>query len=85
MRDIGCRLNGMISDNANKLESLKLSKTPLISAEELKRIDSDTVTYTKLCKKYKRTCMDVVNTLSEAADMKPKVFMEEVGIETPTA
>lgn len=54
----------------------------MVSEEEIENAKKEVMKYCNEWKKRKRACMEIVDVISESADINRKEFIKKVGIET---
>ena len=65
-----------------KVEGFKSGGIELISEEKINLMIKEQSYYVTNWKKMKKGCKEMVDTISECADLNPKEFIQKLGLET---
>lgn len=76
------KLTEINSDLDLKIKSMKTVEGPVITEDDLKKIEKDYERYLVEWKKRKSGCLEMVDMISEGMDMNWKEFMKMLGMET---
>lgn len=65
-----------------KLEKYEAGAVKLVSEEDIEKGRKEMGRYCQEWRKRKRACMEIIDMISESADMNRKEFIKKLGIET---
>lgn len=82
LRNMIEKLKNENEEMSGKVSAFKSGGIELISEEQLETTYKEQKFYLNSWKKVKRGCREILDVVSEAADLNPKEFMKQLGMET---
>ena len=75
-------MKGKIKELEGRIRPYQSGNRKVLSEGDVKKLEATLVKHNLEWKKRKRGCTEVVDTISESAEMNRREFMKKVGVET---